>query len=162
MSITRSYLESELIDRVGVFLAAAGKDATTINGSNPSLNGPIRSAMGSLSYAVATPSSVTDTDLSVVPDSQLNRLLDFAELRCLENCMNAMILVDQSAGQNEQKLSQLRDQIQQRIETIEDRIRKPYGSNVRPTQCDTIVAGRAIPNDPNNLTCYPWSPPWRG
>jgi len=87
VTTTRAQLESVLIRRVGAWYTAAGLDGTTINGTNADLNDPIVAALLQLGYTVANITSVADTDIDDVPDTDIARVLALAELRALETAM---------------------------------------------------------------------------
>lgn len=96
MTTTRAQLEAVLIRRVGAWYTAAGLDGTTVNGTNADLSDPIASALVQLGYSVADITSVTNTDIAAVPDTDIPRVLALAELRAVETAAGSMSTQDVS------------------------------------------------------------------
>lgn len=82
MSLGRSTVEAIIIRRLGPWLAQAGLDATTIDGTNADLADAIGAAVRGVGGTTASYAAVTDADLLTVSDA--DQLLDLAELRTLE------------------------------------------------------------------------------
>jgi len=127
MAYTRADIESVLVQRVGGVFIAAGMDGTTISGSNASLNDPIGYALRQLGYNVAYIASVSDADLAGVPGSEIDALLDLAELRALNNFIGMYSAVDIRLGPRSENLSQLAAQVGKRVEALEKSIASNYG-----------------------------------
>ncbi len=94
MALTRANIEAVLVRRCGRLLTAAGLDSTTISGANADLNDPIGWAIRQCAGTVASLVLVADTDIATVAESDLDKLLDLAELRTLESIQENNDLVD--------------------------------------------------------------------
>ncbi len=127
MALTRSDIETELVQRTGHWLTAGGLDGTTINGSNLSLNAPIGWAIRTVGGTVVAPSLVTSTDVQTVAAADYDKFLLLAELRTLQNVLASYALVDAKAGPVEAKASQLADRIERRIGDIKGELSYTYG-----------------------------------
>ena len=127
MATTRAQVETILIRRAGKWLIAAGLDGTTISGSNVDLNDPLGFAIRACGGTVASIASVADADLATVPDSDLDKLLDIAELRTLESILGNYRLVDAKAGPVEAKASQLADRLERAIARLRSQLAIRYG-----------------------------------
>lgn len=125
MPLTRAVVEAELIDRCGARLARVQKDATTANGSNASLAGPIADALRALGYEPGSP--VADADLEAVPAKQHARLLDTAEYFTLWRILNNWAEVDYTNGATASSMSQFADQVREALTLLEARMLKQYG-----------------------------------
>lgn len=124
---TRADIELELVSRVGGWLTKVGLDGTTVDGTNASLNGPIRYGIVTSSGTVTNPSLVTDADVHTVPGADLDQLYDLAELRSLENALSHFSSVDKKAGPVEVKSSQFADRLAKRIADLRSSIAIAYG-----------------------------------
>ena len=127
MPITRAQCEYILINRLGPILTTAGMDGTTDTGDNASLNDPIGYAIRKLGYTVAEVTSVADTDLVAIPEADIDALLDIAELRCLENCMGSLTLVDITVGERTERFSQLHTYVTARFAALKSKVNSQYG-----------------------------------
>ena len=127
MTTTRANLELILISRAGAWMTNAGLDGTTVNGTNAALNDALGYAIRAAGGTVAAPAIVTSTDVLTVADSDLDKLLDLAELRALENTLSNFALVDAKAGPVEAKSSQFADRLERRIDQIRARLAVLYG-----------------------------------
>lgn len=123
---TKAQADVELVDRCGGILASAGRSTVT-DGTNPNTVGPLREALASLGYSVASFGAVTDADLSAVADSQIPQLLDVAELRLLRNAWGWYSKVDQRISLGQQALGQIRSGLQATILELAERCRRVYG-----------------------------------
>ena len=122
MAMTRAEAEVELIERCGKWLAAAGLDGTTVDGTNASLTGPMGVALRHLGFSPASLTVVTTSDLSAIDNSNIEEFFDVASLRAMENALNNWIEPDQVAGQdNRQDLGKLRTDL--RLQIKDDRAR---------------------------------------
>src|SRR5215212_491512 len=124
MAVTRANIETILIRRCGKLLSAAGLDGTTVSGANADLNDGIGSALRTLGYTVASLVSVADSDVSVVADSEIDQLLDLAELRTLESVAGNL---DKVTIQSEDQRKQWSD-LAARLETTITRMRSRYSA----------------------------------
>lgn len=123
MTITRVDAEQILDRRIGAFLAEAGMNALQ-DGINPWLTDPLRWALYMLGIESASVVAVTDADLSAIVRSQVDALLDLAELKALEAILTNFTGVDTRVGQVEEDRASLGVQIRQ----IADRKRKHIAS----------------------------------
>lgn len=124
---TRADIELELVSRVGGWLTFVGLDGTTVNGTNASLNGPIRYGIVTSDGTVINPSLVIDADVATVASADLDQLYDLAELRSLENALSQFTGVDKKAGPVEIKSSQFADRLAKRITDLRSSIAITYG-----------------------------------
>ena len=165
-SLTRAGVESELIDRCGVLLVKVGRNGTTCDGTNPNLNDPIRRGLRTLGLDTADPILVADADLATVTGWSIEKLLDAAELRCLESIWGSWAEVCQKIGLGSIELQQLTDRIERRIDHLVTRLRQPYGPNTGAPVVGAIRKGRVTPNDqpvlapPGTLYGYGERAPW--
>jgi len=136
-TLTRANYEAEMIVRVGVLLVAAGKDGTTVNGTNVALNGPAREALISLGI---TPAAFTtaDADFSTLEASHYRQLFDMAELRALRNIHNALTAVDTQVLNDFERSSQLRESVGRRIAELAELCRVSYGFGLTAISAGTI------------------------
>lgn len=130
MSITRADIELELISRVGGWLTNVGLDGATVNGTNTSLNSPIRYGIQGSGGSVVSPSLVTDADVQTVAANKLDQLYDIAELRTLDTVWSHFTLVDAKAGPVEAKSSQFAGYLKDRIAALRASIAALYGIGV--------------------------------
>lgn len=129
MAVTRAQVEAILVSRLGPLLTKAGMDTTTI-GSNSDLNDPIGWALRQNSYTVTDISDVTDTDLASLVTDDIDKMLDFAELRTLESILGNLALVDVKVGSRAENLSQLAKQLETRIDKLTKKLEDTYGLSV--------------------------------
>lgn len=145
MPLTRAQFESVLIDRCSAALAVVSRDSTTVDGTNAALSDPIRSALDSLGYAVADPTSPADSDLAAVPTTSYSLLFDLGERRTLETVLNHWTRVDEKYGQDSQALSQYADQLRVRIADLDRKIVAPRAGMGGGAVVARIDAGRSRP-----------------
>lgn len=145
MALSRAQFEVVLIDRAAAALAMVGRDSTTVDGTNAALSDPIRSAMESLGYAVADPTSPADSDLAAVPTTSYGLLFDLAERRTLETVLNNWTGVDEKFGQDSQANSQYVRQLQARIADLDRKIAAPRSGMGGGAVVTRIDAGRSRP-----------------
>lgn len=126
--MNRASVETVLIKRCALALEMVGLDSTTISGTNADLNDPIWTALRRVGYSVVNISSVSDADVAQVTGDYERVVIDLAELRVLETCMNrATSLVDVSIGPRRESLSQFSDRLEKRIAQKQAQIVKEYG-----------------------------------
>ena len=138
MSYTRTQVETILIQRCGPLMETAGMDMYPVSGFYDGLNDPIGFAMRKLSYSVADITSVANSDVSAVTTDDLDALLDLAELRLLQNVLGNFDAVDTTVGPRTEKLSQLRDGLEVRIDKLSAAISSDYGIGGTALQAGTI------------------------
>ncbi len=127
MAITRANIEAILVRRCGSKMTAAGLDGATVNGSNVDLNDPIGTALRQCGYAVASITAVADADIANVATDDLDKLLDVAELRLLENIAGNLSMVDLAVGPRKESLSQFSEQVEKAISRLEAKCQRLYG-----------------------------------
>lgn len=127
MTITRPNVETVLISRTGPLLTKAGLDGTTITGTNPDLNDAIGWALRQTDYTVTDIGNVSNADLASVVTADIDKLLDFAELRVLKNILGNISAVDVKLGPRSESLSQLANQIEKKIDRLVKGLQSAYG-----------------------------------
>lgn len=147
MPLTRTTLASELVDRAGGFLSAAGlsvaRDATN---ATAMLAG--RKALSRLSIVPADPMALADGDLATVPSARVEEYLAAANLETLRIILQHCGGVDQQVGTHEQRLSQLRDSVLAAIESAEKALIDEYGPVHAEESAVSTANATAIPNNP--------------
>lgn len=121
MALTRANAEDIVVDRLGALMDAAGL-AVTVAGSNDDLNGPLSWAARQVGVTLASPVTVTDSDLSGISSDDYDDFFDLAEWRTLKNIQGALDLVDVTAGPRSEALSQLSTQVDRMLELRRDHI----------------------------------------
>ena len=149
MTITRVALETILVQRCERMLTFVGK-AITFVGSNASLSDPIGYAVRQLGYTVANPVTVADTDLQNIPDADIDQLLDYAELRTLENVMGNMDAVDISNGPEKENFSQVSTTLEKRIKALTEKIAATYGAGI-VAETGNLISNFAAHDDDSEL-----------
>lgn len=81
---------------------------------------PISWALMEMGYTVADPTLPTDAEVAAVPNSLRNKFLALAEYRLLANILGNLAAVDTTVGPRSEKLSQLAEQVKERMKTLED------------------------------------------
>lgn len=131
MAYTRAQVETLLLRRFGSFLTKVGMDGTTANGTNTDLEDPILSGLHACGIYPADPTNLTDSDLTDVGNTNVNKFLDLAELRGLENIAGNNTLVDVKAGPLAESLGQLATTLEKRIARLQEKINAKYNLNLR-------------------------------
>ena len=116
----------------------AGLDGTTVSGSNVDLNDPIGNALLGMGIAPASIVLVTDADLSGISNDDLEQFFDRAQYRLLKNIAGNLDVVDIQVGPRRESLSQIHEQIQKEIETLELSLAKQYGVGLGSMSTGTI------------------------
>lgn len=147
MPLTRVTLATEIVDRAGGFLSAAGlsvaKDATN---TIAMIAG--RKALARVGVTPADPVALADADLTSVPASRAEEYLAAANLEALRLILQNCGGVDQQVGNHEQRLSQLRGSVVAAIEAAEKALVDEYGV-YQPEDSAVSTANPAyIPNNP--------------
>ncbi len=138
MTATRADLETILISRAGKLLAAADLDGETRNGTNGDLNDPLATGLRRSGYSVASLAMVSDSDVAAIADDDIDKVLDLAELRCLENIEGNYDDVDISVTDRSESLSQLVKQVQTKIDRLQKKIERAYGIGQGTLSAGTI------------------------
>lgn len=146
MALTRSQLETVLVRRLGPWLTYVSLD-TTITGSNPALADPIAMALLSAGYTVANITNPANTDLSTVPATDYNKLLDLAELRTLETILQAFTDFDTKGLNYEDRDDQLGQRIEKAIQRKRALVQSKYGLEAAVPQTGTIDLNFQQQND---------------
>lgn len=102
--------------------------AITVVGTNASLSGPLAFAMRTMGYALASPVTVADADLSALENSALDEFFDRAELRLLQNIKGNIVLVDIQVGPRRESLGQLAVTLKDDIDAKAALIASSYGN----------------------------------
>jgi hypothetical protein len=145
VTITRASVETILIQRAGAYLTAASMDGTSHAGTNESLNDSIGYALRKIGYSVADITLITDADLAGV--SEVDQLLDLAELRTLDNILGNLALVDITLGPRKESLSQLASALEKRIARLHSYIELEYGIGMAELTGGVIELGFAEHSD---------------
>jgi len=158
--LTRAAVEAEIVDRIGPRMAFVGMPITT-DGTNASLNGPIRRALVSMGFPTASPLQVSDADLTAfIPSPQtqpardawrVERLCDLACLQALESVLwkTTGDDVDWKAGVDEVKASQFVDAVRKDVERFEAKVKEPYGPDLPAALLGGMTPDPLrMPNDP--------------
>lgn len=127
MTVTRANLESILVQRCGRLMSFVGMAITTA-GANASLNDPIGYALRQAGFTVANIASVADADVASVTAAELDEVLDYAELRTLENVEGNFDAVDIANGPEKENFSQVQKTLDGRISKLNDKIAITYGT----------------------------------
>lgn len=133
---TRAQIEVTLIARCGKILTACGLDGVTVDGTNASLTDPLGWALRSLNVAPATYGTVTSAEVAAVAADEIDKLLDFAELKALENALGNFDAVDISVGARSEKYDQIRTGLERTLERKQKAVERKYGA-----QLGTISGG---------------------
>lgn len=134
MAITRVTGETVIVKRLGPLMTAAGM-AVTIVGTNADLNDPLAWATRALGHSTASVATVTNAELASVAAADYDNFLDLAEYRTLQNILGALDDVDIVVGPRSEKLSQLAEQAQKKL----DRLEKRLGSLIDPMEAGYIT-----------------------
>lgn len=126
MSITRMEAEQILQRRIGAFLEETGM--TVQDGLNPWLTDPLRWALAMLGVGTASVTAVTDADLSAVQRSQVDALLDLAELKTLEAIQTNYVNVTTWVGPIKEDPAKLMESLAAMIQTRRAQIAARYGA----------------------------------
>ncbi|MEY4075386.1 MAG: hypothetical protein RJA29_2743 [Pseudomonadota bacterium] len=98
------------------------------DGVNPWLTDPLRWALSMLGVESASVSAVTDADLSGVQRSQVDALLDLAELRALEAVQTNLVSVETWVGEVKEDPSAFTQNLASIIVTKREQIAARYGA----------------------------------
>lgn len=158
MSLARAAVEAEIVDRIGPRMAFMGMSVIT-DGTNPSLNGPIRKALAGMGFPMAAPLLVTDADLAGFYDSGLSsparnawrveRLCDLACLNAMQSILFKTTDVDWKAGVDELKAHQFVDDVRADLAALEAKAAEPYGPDLPSAVVASMTpAPLRMPNDP--------------
>jgi hypothetical protein len=115
MALTRRNIEVLLIRRLGALLTEADLDGSTLDGANHDLADPIGWAVRQCGGTVANFVSVADDDVATVAAADYDKLLDLAEYRTLQSVSGNLAVVDIQIGPRKESLSQLGEQVEQRL-----------------------------------------------
>jgi hypothetical protein len=126
-------------------MAIVEMDGATVDGTNPDVVDPVITAMIDMGYTLSDLSDVSDTDLSSIPDSRYNELVDRAELRLLQNIAGNQVCVDITVGPRKESLSQLSQYVEKQIDRVSERNKKLYGDDLMPLTAGKISLGYQEP-----------------
>jgi hypothetical protein len=131
--ITRAGIETVVVNRLSPLMLKAAM-AVTYAGANADLNDPIGWALRQAGYSVTDPATVADADVATVTADKLDEVLDLAEYRALETVLGRLDDVDTTLGPRSERLSQLADQVEKKLERLQKRLEKDYGYGVGPLE----------------------------
>ena len=89
-------------------------------------------------YTVADPVTPADADVAAVDSDDLDRFLDLASLSLLEVVWSTLTSVDITVGPRSEKLSQLADRVQKRMESLRKSLADQYGYGLPELQAGYI------------------------
>jgi hypothetical protein len=142
MPITVATIEAYLVGRNGGQLGACwsevGLDASTIDGTNPDLLGPLAKAARDCSLSMVDFSILQDVDLDSIHSTQYEKLLDMAEYRCLEKVLNNCVKVDEAVSGYSKSFNQFRMGIKERLAEKLAYVKATYGLGVAKLTTGTI------------------------
>ncbi|HQP27413.1 MAG TPA: hypothetical protein PLL58_06245 [Candidatus Syntrophosphaera sp.] len=127
MTITRTQVEKILLKRAARRMAFVEMDIAKSDGTNADLNDPIAYAVRLCGLSVADISDVKDSDLAPLPDSDIDKLLDLAELRLLQNIFGNLDSVDERTGPVQNAYSQFGTQLETALKRLEEKCQRNYG-----------------------------------
>jgi hypothetical protein len=128
MALTRAQVEAELISRRMRWIREVGLDYSTVDGSNTDLVSAIGYGIRRAGGSLVLLGAVTDTDVQTVASGDLEKLLDYADLRLCENILGHLEMVDTSGLPASENKDQLGKRIKEAIERLEERIEREYPS----------------------------------
>lgn len=137
--MTRTQAETVLIARCGKLLTVCGIDGATVNGTNASLTDPLAWALRQSGYLPAAFGAVTDTDLAGVQDSDIDKLIDLAEIKALENALGNFDATDISAGPRSESYDQIRAGLEKMLNRKQANIMRLYGVGTGTLQAGVIA-----------------------
>lgn len=140
MSLTRANCETILVKRLGALLSEASL-AVTIVGSNADLNDPIGWAVRQCGGSVASVTSVADADVATVAASDMDKLLDLAELRTLETISGNLAGTDIKVGPRSENLDLLAQRVEQRLARKQTQLQRDYGFGLGTLEAGVIRLG---------------------
>ncbi len=138
MTIARADTESIIVRRVGPLMTVSGM-AITITGGNGDLNDPLGYAIRSLGYSVLSVVSIVDADVAQVTDAEIDEFLDICTIRTLYAILGNYDDVDIKVGPRDEKLSQLREQVENKIALLEKQAEISYGFGLSTPEARVIV-----------------------
>ena len=113
------------VTQVEFLLSKRRKKFLDLISDNIDMVDPIGYAIRQNGGTVSDPTVITDADVSTVSD--LDALLDVAELRLCRNIKGNLDVVDIKTGPLDEKLSQLVDSLKDDIESLEAYVQTTYG-----------------------------------
>lgn len=148
---TRAQIETEIAYRARVALAVSEIAVDAVSDVSPRayLNGPIRQALTALGFDVVDPFAVSDSDLELIAGSDLDDLIDAAELFTLETVLLNFDGIDTKATDLTESWSQYADRligiIARKRATLEERIgldvARPEAGRIRLGSVESWTAG---------------------
>ena len=121
---TKTVIVTVLANRCGPLMTKAGMTITTLGDD---FNDPVAWAIRKCGYATADVSSPSEAEIAAVPADDMDKLLDLAELRLLENIATNLDDVDVTVGPRSEKLDQLAQRVTAKIARLQARIEATYG-----------------------------------
>lgn len=136
MTITRANAEAELVSRASKKMVLVGM-AVTVAGSNASLQSPLSTALRKMGLTASNP--VTDANLTVLDDDQIDEFYDRAELRLLENILGNIDVTDIRVGERQESLGQFATQLEKAVEAKTKAVEKEYGAGLSSLTEGTLM-----------------------
>lgn len=131
MAPTVFQVEQELIRRCGGLMAMAGFLVDGVTTPNPDLASAIARAARECGLAPANPFGVEDVELASLAYGDLDRFMDVAELRQLQNCFLNYVDFDTNINQGyEQKADQIRQALEKAIAMLTKKVADLYGIGI--------------------------------
>ena len=134
MTITRAQAETELVRRAKKKMLLVSM-AVTVDGTNEDLSGPLAFAARAVGLTLASPITVTTSELTGIGDDLLDEFLDRATLRLLNDIKGNLTLVDTTSGPFKESFGQLQDILEKEIKRLEEEISVSYDES------GTLTAG---------------------
>lgn len=124
--MNRTQLETVIARRCGSMLTAAGMLITPQSHSDD-LSDPIGWALRTLGVTPSDPTSPSDTEVASIASALTDKLLDYTELRALQNAATRYVAVDESSEGQSISHDQLRKAIENAAERKRIMIEQSYG-----------------------------------
>lgn len=135
--MNRTQLETVIARRCGSMLTAAGMLITPQSHSDD-LSDPIGWALRTLGVTPSDPTSPSDTEVASIASALTDKLLDYTELRALQNAATRYVAVDESSEGQSISHDQLRKAIEQAAERKRVSIEQTYGVITPPLRTGRV------------------------
>lgn len=128
MPLTRAHVERVVIDQYREWLLRVGMDATTANGTNADLNGPLEAALDGREIAIADRSNIQDADLAgITTGRETQRTYADVKLATLDAILGHWAKVDYTSGHS-QSLDQFGKRVMETRKMLAAEIAIQYGT----------------------------------
>lgn len=141
--LTRAAIESEVLDLVARLMALVGIAGAEADGYHRYLNAPIRDGLREMGYPVADPIEVADSDLAGLDGFAVRRLVEWSELRVLEQVARDWwrLLERPPAGLTPEALDRMEARVARRIEELKAVVKRPFNPFVLPLAVGSVSGG---------------------